>query len=236
MLSTLIAGLLTLALGFLVAWLAAWVLSVRTPGAVLSARTWRWGAIGAAGAALLLFLVQLLPGVGLLAAEQVAMATALPTATGRTSETATAYLTYTPASTYTPYPTYTPLPTATATSTATRTPTLTATPMMTLTLPVVGASTIVPTATATVTPTLAPTEIPLPTATSTLTQTPTYTPTVDLSHTPTVQAAPADTDVDGLPPTGGSADPAVIAVISALLAILGGCAFWETTRGLREDT
>jgi hypothetical protein len=50
-----------------------------------------------------------------------------------------------------------------------------------------------------------------------------------------MQAAPAETDADGLPATGGSSDPAVIAVISALLAILGGCAFWETTRGLRED-
>ena len=59
MASILIAGLLTLVLGFAIGWLAAWVASLRAPG-VLSA-LWRWVLLGAGVLAAVLLVLLITP-------------------------------------------------------------------------------------------------------------------------------------------------------------------------------
>jgi len=117
MASILIAGLLTLVLGFAVGWLAAWVISLRVTSATLSTL---WGRVlaGAGVLAALLVVSLFLPGVGLPFRSVQPTPTATPTDepiqdTEPVATPIAAYPTSTPYATHTPYPTSTPYRTQT---------------------------------------------------------------------------------------------------------------------------
>ena len=105
MVSTLITGALTLILGFIIGWLAAWIVVARRPSAPPST-LWRSVLLLAGIAAVLLLALTFSPLVGLSSLTHRGTAvriTALPTYTP--------YPTQTPYGTQTPYATYTPRPT-----------------------------------------------------------------------------------------------------------------------------
>ena len=115
MFSTLIAGALTLVLGFAIGWLAAWLASLRLSGAALSTL---WGRVllgaGALAVVLLALVASPLVQFPTPASERIARAvtptgTRTPFATSTPYPTGTPYPTATPPPTYTPYPTFTPL-------------------------------------------------------------------------------------------------------------------------------
>lgn len=203
MFSFLVAGLLTLLLGFIIGWLAAWINLLRTPGTT-PGPLWKWVLIGAAAGVLLLFLLMLSPWVDLSFATEPRLA-ARPTETAQAAPPAatyTPYPTHTPAPTYTPQPTFTALPTSTPTNTPTVTPRPTHTPTLTAT----------------------PTESPTSTPAKPPTATPTGTPAATVAdktvnHLPTTGIDPDKT--------------IRVALIVVLVALLLGAGIWETRRQAR---
>ncbi len=150
--TTLVAGTLTLLLGFIVGWMAAWIIVAR-PSVTTVTRIWYWGLGGAALVALGLFLLPLMPwaspqaGAAWARTQATVSARALP-------PTYTLPPSQTPYPTYTRYPTHTPPPTA-ATSTATDAATSTATDAATSTATDAATSTPTTMSTATTTATAA---------------------------------------------------------------------------------
>ena len=227
--SFLIAGLLTLVLGFIIAWLVAWIVSLHMPGSN-PGPLWARVLIGAGVAALLLFALVLSPWVDLTSASRAQAATITPVQVAQ-APTYTPYPTHTSAPTYTPRPTYTPLPTSTSTltPTPTPTPTRTATATSTATPTRTSTPTRTPALTKTATPTSTPTRTPAPTKTAT----PTSTPTQALTATPTMTAtaAPTPTAVNSLPVTGVTPQGIIeMSIIVAFGALLIGGGVWEAKR------
>jgi len=210
-LSMLTAGLLTLTLGFILGWLAAWVVVVRGSG-VPSSLPWGRVLLGAAALATVLFALVLSPLVDLslrprpesrvTAAAQLRASTPYPTHTPHA--TYTPYPTQTLLPTHTVYPTYTPLPTFTPKPTLTPTPTATVQPVNTSTSLPTETSTALPTQTntATHTPTPVPTETATPTSTRRPTETPTSTrqakamATSEPANTPTPTSTPSPVPIE----------------------------------------
>ncbi len=141
--SVLVAGALTLVLGFVIGWLGAWIASLRVSGAAMSS-LWSRVLLVAGVLAVILFALVVSPlgrlpavadrGVSM-APTRVLTSTPYPSLTPY--PTGTPYPTQTPLPTFTPYPTFTLVPTsaptATPTATATATATSTATPEPTAT-------------------------------------------------------------------------------------------------------
>ena len=211
MFSMLVAGLLTLSLGFIIGWLTAWIVYLRTSG---QPPTVMWGRVllGAALLSLLLVALILSPWVDLSPARGRAT-DILQTAT--LMPTYTPYPTYTLAHTSTPYPTHTPLATHTLYPTQTPYPTYTPFPTNTPTRK--------PTPTPTVTCTLAVTVTLEPAATATA-------ESVDKA-TPTNTCTPTPPPANGLPTTGLSLTQFLgIGVVVVLVALLIGGGIWEARR------
>lgn len=237
LITALVVGLLTLVLGFIAAWLLAWIVQLRTQRAQSDA-TWKRVLLGAGIIALLLIALLLSPFVDLTAlrpdSESIAAAATLTRIAQLPSPTP--YPTHTLASTYTPAPTYTAAPTYTPQPTYTAVPTWTPPP--------------------TATPTSTSTRTPIPTRTSTPTRTPTGTATAATTPTdtpapPTWTSTPAQgaaqvTATGDLAPTAtamlstlpitGTPIQQVVRVlwIVVLAVLLVGGGLWEARRHRRE--
>jgi hypothetical protein len=202
MLSVLLAGALTLVLGFVVGWLGAWIASLRVPGAAMSSL---WGRVLLVAGVLAVILFALVASpLGRLPASADRSVSMAPTRV----LTSTPYPSLTPYPTGTPYPTQTPLPTFT--------------PYPTFTL--------VPTTVPTATPTATATAMATAKATSTATPEPTATAT-STSAARAAGESTLTPAFDGLPVTGQPLRTAMsLAIVAALGTLLVGAGVWEARR------
>jgi len=208
MFSTLTAEMLTLTLGFIIGWLAAWLIVVRPPGAPTNL-LWKRVLLGAGTLAVILLVLVLSPLVDLsmaTGAQSTEKAALAPTQTPY--PTYTSYTIHTPYPTHTSYPSYTLLPTSTLAWTSTSTVPPAAT--RALAQPAAAVAAVVPTS--------QPTQTPATAAGGGSRPLPVYTP-----------AAMGQTGA--LPTAGASPTRRIGLVVTlALIALLIGSGVWEARR------